>query len=127
VGALEDLALSAGATAGAGASGPRVEFTPRHPLPALSAAVEVAAYRIAQEAVANALRHAGASTVRVALEATPAALVVEVEDDGSGMPADLVEGVGSGSMRERAQELGGALHRSDRPGGGTIVRAELPL
>lgn len=123
VGALEDLALSAGA----GTSGPRVEFAPRHPLPPLSAAVEVAAYRIAQEAVANALRHAGAGTVRVALEATPDELVVEVEDDGSGMPSDLVEGVGSGSMRERAQELGGALHRADRPGGGTIVRAELPL
>lgn len=125
VGALEDLALSAGA--GAGTRGPRVEFAPRHPLPPLSAAVEVAAYRIAQEAVANAMRHAGAGTVRVSLTATPDALVVEVEDDGSGMPAEPVEGVGSGSMRERAQELGGAVHRTDRPGGGTIVRAELPL
>ncbi|WP_136708903.1 sensor histidine kinase [Agromyces sp. H66] len=125
VGALEDLALSAGA--GAGTRGPRVEFAPRHPLPPLSAAVEVAAYRIAQEAVANAMRHAGAGTVRVSLTATPDALVVEVEDDGSGMPAEPVEGVGSGSMRERAQELGGALQRTDRPGGGTIVRAELPL
>lgn len=133
VGALEDLALSADSGSGAspdahvGTRGPRVEFAPRHPLPPLSAAVEVAAFRIAQEAVANALRHAGASAVAVRLEATPDALVVEVEDDGRGVPSGVVEGVGSGSMRERADELGGVLRRTDAPGGGTIVRAELPL
>ncbi|WP_448811898.1 sensor histidine kinase [Agromyces bauzanensis] len=130
VGALEDLVLSADAGADAtavGTRGPRVAFAPRHPLPPLSAAVEVAAFRIAQEAVANALRHAGATEVSVRLEATPDALVVEVADDGRGVPADVVEGVGSGSMRERADELGGVLRRTDAPGGGTIVRAELPL
>ncbi|WP_448006818.1 sensor histidine kinase [Agromyces bauzanensis] len=133
VGALEDLALSAdgsaAATTGGGADtrAPRVEFAPRHPLPPLSAAVEVAAFRIAQEAMANALRHAGASAVSLRLEATGDALVVEVEDDGRGVPVDVVEGVGSGSMRERAAELGGVLRRTDAAGGGTIVRAELPL
>lgn len=132
VGALEDLALSADAGAGTAAGGtarpgPRVEFAPRHPLPPLSAAVEVAAFRIAQEAVANALRHAGAGAIAVRLEATRDALVVEVADDGRGVPDDAVEGVGSGSMRERADELGGVLRRTGATGGGTIVRAELPL
>lgn len=123
VGALEDLALSADA----GPGGPQVDFAPGHPLPPLSAAVEVAAFRIAQEAVANAVRHAGATAIAVRLDATPDALVVEVADDGRGVPDDVVEGVGSGSMRERADELGGVLRRTDAPGGGTIVRAELPL
>jgi len=128
VGALVDLALSADTSSDATAGArPRVEFTPKHPLPPLSAAVEVAAFRIAQEAVANAVRHAGASAIRVRLEPTPNALVVEVEDDGRGVPAGVVEGVGSGSMRERADELGGVLRRTDAPGGGTLVRAELPL
>lgn len=124
LGAVEDLALAAG---GPSATTPVVVVAPRHPLPGLSAATEVAAYRIVQEAVANALRHAGATSVRVRLEADDALLRVAVEDDGRGVPADAIEGVGSGSMRDRAGELGGVLRREDVPAGGTIVTAELPL
>jgi signal transduction histidine kinase len=95
--------------------------------PALRAAVEVAAYRIAAEAVANAVRHAGASTCTVTLGLSGDDLLVEISDDGRGVPADAVPGVGSASMRERAAELGGTLDVTTAPGGGTTVRARLPL
>jgi signal transduction histidine kinase len=50
-----------------------------------------------------------------------------VSDDGGGIPRDIVEGVGLGSMRERAEELGGSCCISALPAGGTLVRAELPI
>lgn len=99
-------------------------------LPALPAAVEMAAYRIALEAVTNVVRHAAARTCRVRLElaenAGPA-LVLAVEDDGRGLPPDLRVGVGLVSMRERATELGGRCAIEPGPAGGTRVRAWLPL
>jgi signal transduction histidine kinase len=95
-------------------------------LPELPAAVEVAAYRIASEAMTNAVRHAGAGTVRVALHATDV-LTLEVVDDGAGLPADVVDGVGVASMRERAHELGGTLSLGPGAEGGTRVVARLPL
>jgi signal transduction histidine kinase len=97
------------------------------PLPSLRAAVEVAAYRIATEAVANAVRHAGASTCTVSLGLSGDDLLVEITDDGRGVPVDAVPGVGSTSMRERAAELGGSLDVTSAPGAGTTVRARLPL
>ncbi|WP_448627609.1 sensor histidine kinase [Geodermatophilus sp. URMC 64] len=96
-------------------------------LPELRAAVEVAAYRIATEAVTNAVRHAEASTCRVTLAADAGDLLVEVTDDGRGVPDDAVPGVGTTSMRERAAELGGTLEVLTAPGSGTTVRARLPL
>ena len=95
-------------------------------LPALSAAGEVAAYRIVQEAVANVLRHAAASTCIVTLRVDAGALVIEVCDDGRGLEPDRVEGVGLRSMRERAGELAGTCVVTARPGGGTRVLATLP-
>jgi signal transduction histidine kinase len=98
------------------------------PLTPLPAAVEVAAFRIVQEALANVVRHAGArrAEVRLALE-RPGLLVVEVTDDGRGLPAVRRAGVGLRSMRERAEELGGTLSVNARPQGGTSVRATLPF
>jgi signal transduction histidine kinase len=96
-------------------------------LPPLRAAVEVAAYRIATEAVSNAVRHAGASTCTVSLGLSGEDLLVEITDDGRGVPADAVPGVGSTSMRERAGELGGTLDVTTGAGAGTTVRARLPL
>ncbi|MGY1618526.1 sensor histidine kinase [Geodermatophilus sp. SYSU D00691] len=96
-------------------------------LPELRAAVEVAAYRIATEAVANAVRHAEATACRVTLAAEDGDLLVEVADDGRGVPDDAVPGVGTTSMRERAAELGGTLEVVTAPGAGTTVRARLPL
>ena len=96
-------------------------------LGALSAAVEVAAFRIAGEALTNVTRHARASTVVVRLEVAGAELVLEVGDDGVGIPAEVEAGVGLVSLRERAAELGGRTEVSCPPGGGTVVRAWLPL
>jgi signal transduction histidine kinase len=95
-------------------------------LPALPAAVEVAAYRIGTEAMTNAVRHAGAATCSLRLVGGPD-LTVVVEDDGRGLPAERRAGVGLNSMRERAAELGGECLVEPRPGGGTRVVARLPL
>jgi two-component system NarL family sensor kinase len=95
-------------------------------LPSLPAAVEVAALRIVQEAIANVARHAQARSCRVRI-AFNGALAVEIEDDGRGLPDDHRPGVGLGSMKERAAEVGGTCTITSPPGGGTHVRAILPL
>ncbi|GAA3542906.1 hypothetical protein AFL01nite_10350 [Aeromicrobium flavum] len=94
---------------------------------ALPAAVEVAAYRIASEALNNTLRHAHARTCAVTLTGGHGTLVVEVEDDGVGIAPDAQSGVGLVSLRERAAELGGTVELRCPEGGGTIVTARLPL
>lgn len=96
-------------------------------LPPLPAAVEVAAYRIAQEALTNVVRHAGARACTIRLAVDTGALQLEVVDDGRGFPANVRTGVGLTSMRERALELGGACVVAQRAEGGTYVRASLPL
>ena len=98
-------------------------------MPTLPAAVEVAAYRIAQEAITNVARHAHAKTCRVRLSVDRGSGVLEVEitDDGAGVPEVRVAGVGLSSMRERAEELGGTLAVEPKPEGGTRVLARLPL
>jgi signal transduction histidine kinase len=101
------------------------------PLPPLPAAVELAAYRIALEALTNVARHSQATTCRIRLSVVGVngrqALSVEVCDDGTGLPADHRAGVGLASMRERAAELGGVCTIDAPPGGGTRVCAWLPL
>lgn len=92
----------------------------------LSAAVEVAAYRIASEALTNAVRHSGAHRASVRLAGGAHALLVEVADDGTGIAPDVVAGVGLRSIRERAAELGGRTEIACPDGGGTLVRAWLP-
>ena len=96
------------------------------PLPPLPAAVEVAAYRITQEALNNVVRHAQARNclIRFALDD---ALQIEIQDDGRGLPIDAHSGVGLQSMRERAAELGGTCIIEAWPGGGTRIVARLPL
>ncbi|MGP3535964.1 sensor histidine kinase [Microbacterium sp. RD1] len=98
-----------------------------NPPAALPPAVEVAAYRIASEALANARRHSEASVVTVELRADGPELELIVRDDGTGIPDDAAGGVGLRSLRERAAELGGTVV-IERPGEtGTVVRALLPL
>ena len=96
-------------------------------LPPIPAAVELAAYRIVQEALANVVRHADARSCAVTLAVRDGALVIHIDDDGRGMPANPAPGVGLGSMGERAEELGGRCTVLPRAGGGTRVWAELPL
>jgi len=95
------------------------------PLP-LPADVEVATYRIAGEAVTNALRHAGARTVTVAVRQVEDAVHVEVADDGAGLPIPVQPGVGLRSMQERAAAVGGQLDIGPGDGRGTRVVAVLP-
>jgi len=95
-------------------------------LPPLPAAVEVAAYRIALEALTNVVRHAQAHTCCIILTLSDA-LLLDILDDGRGFPPTLRAGVGLASMRERAAELGGTCVIEARPEGGTRVYACLPL
>jgi signal transduction histidine kinase len=99
---------------------------PEH-LPPLPAAVEVAAYRIAQEALTNVARHAQARTCSARLSLDNDELRLEIVDDGAGLPADCRAGVGLISMRERAAELGGTCVVAPTLSGGTRVTAHLPL
>jgi signal transduction histidine kinase len=132
--ALDELGLEAALREHALHSAPNgtavsVVVSPAGGLPPLPAAVEVAAYRIAQEALNNVVRHAGASACAIRLEwaAAEAALWLQVDDDGQGLPAEARAGVGLSSMRERAEELGGTCQVAARPEGGTRVSARLPL
>jgi signal transduction histidine kinase len=94
-------------------------------LPPLDAAVEVAVYRIVQEALTNVARHARARSCRLRLSLEPDALLVEIADDGQGI-VQREAGAGLHTMRERAAELGGTCRITSIPRGGTIVTARLP-
>jgi two-component system NarL family sensor kinase len=96
------------------------------PLPPLPAAVEVAAYRIAVEAMTNASRHAPGAAIEVSLSVN-GRLELRVADAGTGLPPGFRAGVGLRSMRERAAELGGECVLDPRDPHGTVVRASLPL
>jgi signal transduction histidine kinase len=95
-------------------------------LPPLPAAVEVAAYRIVQEALTNVVRHANARACRVNLT-VDRDLELEIIDDGVGLPEERHAGVGLSSMRERVAELGGIFTAESLSSGGTRVLARLPL
>lgn len=95
-------------------------------LPPLPAAMEVACYRITQEALTNVIRHAHAHTCTVQLTAEKQ-LTLEIRDDGQGLPPGYHSGVGLTSMRERAEELGGTCVMEPGPTGGTCVRVHIPL
>ena len=96
-------------------------------LPPLPAAVEVAAFRIIQEAVTNVIRHAQAHQCIIRLSLCDRTLQLEIIDDGMGMPDKVVSGIGFQSMRERARELGGTWSILPNPNGGTRVCARLPF
>ena len=98
-------------------------------LPPLSAALEVAIYRIIDEALVNVARHANArqAWVRVEMDA-PGRLLVSIEDNGDGIAAERDAGVGLLSMRERAEELGARFTIGPgHAGQGTLVSVEFPL
>jgi signal transduction histidine kinase len=92
------------------------------------AGVDVAAYRIVQEALTNSVRHSGGRTATVRLRYDPDSLTISVEDDGrGGVVGPVVSGNGVAGMTERARALGGTLEAGPRPGGGFRVRACLPV
>jgi len=96
-------------------------------LPELNPQQDTAIYRVAQEAIGNALRHSGADHVAVSLSGRQRAVVLEVSDDGVGFdPGAPQAGLGLTSMRERARSIGGKLTISSSKGSGTKVRLSLP-
>ncbi len=97
--------------------------------PGMPPETKEALYRIAQEAMHNTTKHAGASTVDLVVELCEGEVALEVRDDGSGFDASgsFPGHLGLKSMRERAARLGGALTVESAPGRGTRVRARLPL
>jgi two-component system, NarL family, sensor kinase len=129
--ALDQLGL-AGAlrqqatTFGTGEPGLACSIDAPDPMPPLPAAVEVAAFRIAQEALTNVVRHASARHAVVSITVGDV-LELRVRDDGCGLPEQRRNGVGLTSMRERTTELGGTFAIAGAPGGGTVVHARLPL
>ena len=100
------------------------EVAEHGPLPA---AVELAAYRIAAEALTNVARHSGVRAARVSIRETGGCLVLEVADDGAGGDGGGGAGLGLSTMRERAEELGGTFVIRRGEAGGTSVTAVLPL
>jgi signal transduction histidine kinase len=106
----------------------RLRFTGED-VPDLDSACEAALFRIAQEGLYNALRHADAQSIEVSLAAGPRSVVLEIRDDGTGFenPVEQArDGLGLGSMRERAEAAGGSLTITSAPGSGTVVRVEVP-
>jgi signal transduction histidine kinase len=96
-------------------------------LPPLPAAVEVAVYRITQEAITNVIRHTPAKQCKVAIRIQDHHLDLTVVDEGPGFPSDVHFGVGLTSMRERAEELGGHICLENQTEGGAQVQVWLPL
>lgn len=105
-----------------------VQFTIIAPekLPQLPAAVEVACYRIFQEALHNVVRHANADNCIIKFSVDDI-FEFEINDDGDGLPVDRHTGEGLVSMRERTEELGGEFSIESTPENGTCIRVRLPL
>ncbi|MCW2930289.1 MAG: putative two-component system sensor kinase [Actinomycetia bacterium] len=110
------------------AHGVRVSVTERS-VPPLDPATEVALYRVAQEALHNALRHSGGRCVTISVSGASRRIVLEVTDDGSGFDPLSAQGSGLGltSMRQRAATAGGTVQVVSAPGQGTTVRLETPV
>ncbi len=89
--------------------------------------VKVCVYRVIQEALNNAQRHAHAKNVLVELTQSGDATRVRITDDGSGFDAKRTRGMGLLGMEERVKRLGGAINIDSRPGAGTTITVELPL
>jgi two-component system sensor histidine kinase UhpB len=95
-------------------------------LPQLEPEVELVIYRVAQEALTNALRHAHGSEVAVSLRQSDGHVVLKVSDDGDGLP-ELANGSGLGGMRERALLIEAELDIRSRPRDGTEVTLSVPV
>jgi signal transduction histidine kinase len=95
----------------------------------IPAAVDLSGYRIVQEALTNIRKHAGPAHAHVLIAYRPDQVYIEVTDDGRGAAADrpTSNGLGLHGMRERAALCGGTVSSGPQPGGGWIVRAELPI
>ena len=129
--ALDDLGLASALASLCTAVGRRAGIEVAHdidrPLPELPRDAELAVYRIAQEALTNAVRHSGCSRIAVRVTAEADALVLLVADDGCGVEGDPRSGGGIRGMRERALTVGGRLSLGKAAAGGTEVLLRVPL
>jgi len=110
--------------------GHKIEFAANQLPPAISPEIALCLYRIAQEALANSIKHSGAQHVRVELSGSAGAIALRIVDDGSGFDPDLIlgkSGLGLVSMRERVFSLGGELAIHSKPSDGTQVNVRIPL
>ncbi|HEX5852446.1 MAG TPA: ATP-binding protein, partial [Solirubrobacteraceae bacterium] len=94
--------------------------------PSLTEEAELVVYRVAQEALTNAMRHSGASRVLVALRSEPTGVLLTVQDDGRGLPAEQGTGGGLVGMRERALLIHADLRIERSRNGGVTVALMVP-
>jgi signal transduction histidine kinase len=107
-----------------------VVFTQRAELPQISWTCSMALYRVAQEAVRNALTHSGARRIDLEVTLLNGSLVVTVADKGRGFSPDSnggLLGLGLSGMTERMKDIGGTLRVDSAPGAGTSITATVPL
>lgn len=124
-------ALSLGATQIASNAGIRVEVLTRGNVCALPEVIEETLLRIGQEAVTNTVKHADAHSIKIELDFSQSAVVLEVKDDGKGFQPENCPGPNDGhfgllGMSERAKRLGGQVTVTSAPGAGTVIRVEIP-
>jgi len=134
---LEEMGLAAALRgyleAQAERTGLCIEMNAANAVPHLSPEVAITAFRVTQEAVTNAIRHAAARSVRVDLDRSPAGLEIKVEDDGNGfdvratMAGAVSKALGLLGMQERVRLLGGEVRIASEPGTGTRVHVSLPF
>jgi PAS domain S-box-containing protein len=108
-------------------SGIRVRFRGQNDLPPLDLKARNHLYRIAQEAVQNALKHAAAKSIEIELAARPGAVTLSVTDDGQGLSADAGSGLGMRTMRFRASAIGAKLSIRRGVSGGNAVVCSVPM
>jgi two-component system sensor histidine kinase UhpB len=130
-GILDDLglvrALEALVESTAGRAPVRVRASLPASLPAMPPETELAVYRIAQEALTNAIRHAGAHEIDLTLHSTVAGLSLRIADDGRGFAGDEIDGAGIRGMRERALLVDGRLTIESTPHAGATIALDLSL
>lgn len=105
----------------------RLEVTAPQPMPKLTAATEVAIYRIASEAIHNVVKHAQATCCTIVLEMEEESITLSVTDDGKSPAVNYANGIGMQSMQERAAELGGTFSIQAHDDGGTQIEVRLPM
>ncbi|NUR91986.1 MAG: sensor histidine kinase [Nonomuraea sp.] len=121
-------ALGRMATAWAGTAGVRLSVEVTGTPVALAADVEATLFRVAQEALANVAKHAGASRTALTLSYTDEVVMLDIRDDGRGFePQAATDGFGLEGMRRRARGLGGTLEVESEPGRGSAVAAIVPV
>ena len=124
---LDDLGLADGLASLARSIG-GVQVTVEADECALPEHVEIALYRIAQEALQNVVKHAGASGASVELRCDPGLVSLRITDDGAGFyPDAATPGFGLSGMTERAELVGGRLDVRSGPGRGTTIEARIPV